>query len=106
MGDSERSDAFGDTRGPNPSSGDAAELEQLRREAALLREQLEQAVGTNGGGRTAREEHQLEARIHSLAGRNSKLMEALQEARQELLALPASAAVATSRGRPRTAPSP
>lgn len=87
MGDSERSDAFGDHRGSNLSSGDAAELERLRREAELLREQLEDAVGSRGGGRVGRDVHQLEARIDSLTARNSKLMETLKEARQQLLAL-------------------
>jgi acetyl-CoA carboxylase carboxyltransferase component len=66
---------------------DAAELEQLRREAAALREQLEQAVGANSGLRSARDVHQLEARIDSLAARNAKLMDTLKEARQQLLAL-------------------
>lgn len=68
------------------SSGDEAELEELRREAAMLREQLEHAVGSHGA-RSARDVHQLEARIDSLAARNSKLMETLKEARQQLLAL-------------------
>lgn len=35
------------------SSGDEAELEELRREAAMLREQLEHAVGSHGGARSA-----------------------------------------------------
>ncbi|ORW28753.1 proteasome ATPase [Mycobacterium paraense] len=87
MGDSERSDAFGNAGDAGMSSGDAAELEQLRREAAVLREQLEHAVGTPGGTRSARDVHQLEARIDSLAARNSKLMDTLKEARQQLLAL-------------------
>ena len=69
------------------SSDDAAELEQLRREAAALREQLDTALGSQGGVRSARDVHQLEARIDSLAARNSKLMETLKEARQQLLAL-------------------
>jgi len=69
------------------SSDDAAELEELRREAAVLREQLEQAVGPSSGLRTARDVHQLEARIDSLAARNAKLMDTLKEARQQLLAL-------------------
>ncbi|OBI18250.1 proteasome ATPase [Mycobacterium sp. E2327] len=87
MGDSERSEAFGNARETGMSSGDAAELEQLRREAAVLREQLDHAVGSAGGTRSARDVHQLEARIDSLAARNSKLMETLKEARQQLLAL-------------------
>ena len=69
------------------SSDDAAELEELRREAAVLREQLENAVGPQSGLRSARDVHQLEARIDSLASRNAKLMETLKEARQQLLAL-------------------
>src|ERR1700739_477647 len=87
MGDSERSEAFGTPRETDMSSDDAAELEQLRREAAVLREQLDHAVGSHGAARSARDVHQLEARIDSLAARNSKLMETLKEARQQLLAL-------------------
>lgn len=87
MGSSERSEAFGTPRESDMSSGDEAELEELRREAAMLREQLEHAVGSHGGARSARDVHQLEARIDSLAARNSKLMETLKEARQQLLAL-------------------
>ncbi|MCV7174514.1 proteasome ATPase [Mycolicibacterium sphagni] len=71
---------------PQLSSEDAAELEELRREASVLREQLENAVG-QGGARSARDAHQLEARIDSLAARNAKLMDTLKEARQQLLAL-------------------
>jgi proteasome-associated ATPase len=87
MSESERA------RGPSAdyedpmSSDDAAELEDLRREAAALREQLESALSAQGGLRSARDVHQLEARIDSLAARNSKLMETLKEARQQLLAL-------------------
>jgi proteasome-associated ATPase len=69
------------------SGGDAAELEELRREAAALREQLETTLSAQGGLRNARDIHQLEARIDSLAARNAKLMETLKEARQQLLAL-------------------
>ncbi|WP_204815093.1 proteasome ATPase [Mycobacterium riyadhense] len=87
MGDSERSDAFKTPRDIPLSSEDAAELEQLRREAAVLREQLEHAVGQQSSTRSARDVHQLEARIDSLAARNSKLTETLKEARQQLLAL-------------------
>jgi proteasome-associated ATPase len=83
MSESHRSDAFGAPM----SSDDAAELEELRREAAALREQLETAVGAQGSMRSARDVHQLEARIDSLAARNAKLMETLKEARQQLLAL-------------------
>lgn len=71
---------------PQLSGEDAAELEELRREAAILRDQLENAAG-QGGARSAREVHQLEARIDSLASRNAKLMDTLKEARQQLLAL-------------------
>ncbi|MEE6177680.1 proteasome ATPase [Mycobacterium sp. 050134] len=87
MGGSERSEAFGTPRESSMSSGEAAELEQLRREAALLREQLESAAEANGSARSVRDVHQLEARIDSLAARNSKLMDTLKEARQQLLAL-------------------
>jgi proteasome-associated ATPase len=83
MSESERSENFGTPM----SSEDAAELEELRREAANLREQLEDAVGAQSGLRTARDVHQLEARIDSLAARNAKLMDTLKEARQQLLAL-------------------
>lgn len=87
MGESERSEAFKTPRDIPLSSGDAAELEQLRREAAILREQLDSAVAHQNPTRSARDVHQLEARIDSLAARNSKLMETLKEARQQLLAL-------------------
>jgi len=71
----------------DPMSGeDAAELERLRREAAILREQV-QNTGGAAGPRSAREITQLEARIDSLAARNAKLMDTLKEARQQLLAL-------------------
>ncbi len=83
MSESERSESYGTPM----SSDEAAELEELRREAAVLREQLENAVGPQSGLRSARDVHQLEARIDSLAARNSKLMETLKEARQQLLAL-------------------
>jgi proteasome-associated ATPase len=86
MGEFER-EAFGSPREPDLSAEDAAELEELRREASLLREQLDNAAGQHGAGRSARDVHQLEARIDSLASRNSKLMETLKEARQQLLAL-------------------
>ncbi|MBB2992952.1 proteasome-associated ATPase [Mycolicibacterium iranicum] len=90
MSESERSEAtdgFGASPNRHLSSEDAAELEQLRREAAALREQLENAVGSQSGLRSARDVHQLEARIDSLAARNAKLMDTLKEARQQLLAL-------------------
>ena len=53
MNESERSEAFGTPRDQGMSSDDAAELEELRREAALLREQLENAVGPQSGLRSA-----------------------------------------------------
>ncbi len=83
MSESERSEGFGTSM----SSDDAAELEQLRREAAVLREQLQDAARAQGSSRSPRDVHQLEARIDSLAARNAKLMETLKEARQQLLAL-------------------
>ncbi|WP_292975853.1 proteasome ATPase [Mycobacterium sp.] len=86
MGEFER-DPFGSPREPDLPTEDAAELEELRREAAILREQLDTAAGSHGAGRSPRDIHQLEARIDSLASRNSKLMETLKEARQQLLAL-------------------
>ena len=91
MSESERSDGFPDGSAAfgsgSMSSEDVAELEALRREAAVLREQLENAVGPQSGLRSARDVHQLEARIDSLAARNAKLMDTLKEARQQLLAL-------------------
>ncbi len=86
MGEFER-EPFGSPREPDLSAEDAAELEELRREASVLREQLDNAVGSEGSGHSPRDVHQLEARIDSLASRNSKLMETLKEARQQLLAL-------------------
>jgi len=86
MGEFDR-EPFGSPREPDLSHEDAAELEELRREAAILREQLDTAAGSHGAGRSPRDIHQLEARIDSLASRNSKLMETLKEARQQLLAL-------------------
>ncbi|MGB0971773.1 MAG: proteasome ATPase [Mycobacterium sp.] len=90
MSESDRSEAS-EVPGASPDSSlsreDARDLEQLRREAAVLREQLENAVGPQSGLRSARDVQQLEARIDSLAARNSKLMDTLKEARQQLLAL-------------------
>ncbi|MBJ7399771.1 proteasome ATPase [Mycolicibacterium sp.] len=79
MSESNRSEALGDSDGE-----DSAELEELRREAALLREQLQSVAG---GQRVTREVQQLEARIDSLGARNAKLMDTLKDARQQLLAL-------------------
>src|SRR3954467_15816714 len=86
MSESERSDGFGTSRESGMPSEDAAELEELRREAAILREQLENAVGPQSGLRSARDVHQLEARIDSLAARKATPMETLKEARQQVLA--------------------
>ncbi len=86
MGDIDR-EPFGSAREPDFSNEDADELEELRRESAILREQLDNAAGSHGAGRSPRDVHQLETRIDSLASRNSKLMETLKEARQQLLAL-------------------
>ena len=44
MSGSERSDGFETSRQPEMSSEDAAELEQLRREAAALRVQLQEVA--------------------------------------------------------------
>ena len=74
MSESHRPDAF------EHGDDDAAEIEHLRREAALLREQLRSSG-------TTREVQQLEARLDSLNIRNAKLMDTLKEARQQLLAL-------------------
>ncbi|CDO08753.1 proteasome ATPase [Mycolicibacterium cosmeticum] len=87
MSESERSENSRDDLSTPLSGEDAAELERLRQETAALREQLENAVGASSGLRTARDVHQLEARIDSLASRNAKLMDTLKEARQQLLAL-------------------
>ena len=96
MSESERSGGyskgFGTPDESRLSSSDAAELEQLRREASVLREQLHDALDSQGSagassGRSARDVQQLEARIDSLASRNAKLMDTLKEARQQLLAL-------------------
>ena len=78
MTESDRSSASG------AHDDDAAELEELRREASILREQLQNA---GGGQRSPREVQQLETRIDSLATRNAKLMDTLKEARQQLLVL-------------------
>jgi len=86
MGEFDR-EPFDSPREFDHSNEDAAELEELRREAAILREQLAHAAGSHGVGGSSREVQQLEARIDSLASRNSKLMETLKEARQQLLAL-------------------
>jgi proteasome-associated ATPase len=74
LSESHRPDAF------EHGDDDATEIEHLRREAALLREQLRSAG-------TSREAQQLEARLDSLNIRNAKLMDTLKEARQQLLAL-------------------
>jgi len=80
MSESHRSQPLG----AHDDGDDAGELEQLRREAARLREQLHNSAE---GQRSPREVQQLEARIDSLASRNAKLMDTLKDARQQLLAL-------------------
>ncbi|MGB2811894.1 MAG: proteasome ATPase [Mycobacterium sp.] len=81
MSESHRPEAFEYGDGEHGEHGDeAAELEQLRREASLLREQLQSAG-------SSREVQQLDARLDSLTARNAKLMDTLKEARQQLLAL-------------------
>ncbi len=87
MSESERSESRRVPEQSGLSSEDAAELEQLRREAAALRAQIQESTAPHGGSRSARDVHQLEARIDSLAARNAKLMDTLKEARQQLLAL-------------------
>ncbi|MEO8814952.1 MAG: proteasome ATPase [Mycobacterium sp.] len=72
---------------PGDDVADLAELAELRREAAVLREQLESAPAPQGGARVSRGVRQLEEHIDSLTVRNSKLMETLKDARQQLLAL-------------------
>ncbi len=47
MGEFER-EPFGSPREPDLSAEDAAELEELRREASILREQLDNAAGSHG----------------------------------------------------------
>ncbi|GFG69776.1 proteasome-associated ATPase [Mycolicibacter senuensis] len=85
MGDSARSGAFDASSGSGTPGDDLAELEELRREAAVLREQLDNAPQDTA--RVGRDVRQLEAHIDSLTARNSKLMDTLKEARQQLLAL-------------------
>ncbi|ORI22514.1 proteasome ATPase [Rhodococcus sp. 1168] len=66
----------------NPESAAArAELDELRTEAAALRRQLGQL------GESPNHVRELETRIDSLSLRNSKLMDTLKEARQQLIAL-------------------
>ncbi|MEB3070488.1 proteasome ATPase [[Mycobacterium] vasticus] len=70
-----------------PESDDAAELEDLRREAAVLREQLGSRTGPQDTSRVGRDIRALESQIDSLTTRNAKLMDTLKDARQQLLAL-------------------
>ncbi len=85
MEDSPRPETFDAPGGPGTPGDDFAELEALRREAALLRAQLESTP--QDSARVGRDVRQLEAHIDSLTARNSKLMDTLKEARQQLLAL-------------------
>ncbi|MEB3023963.1 proteasome ATPase [[Mycobacterium] crassicus] len=84
MGESGRSEAFDASGAPGD---DFAELEELRREAAVLREQLDSKPASQDTSRVGRDVRQLEAQIDSLTTRNAKLMDTLKEARQQLLAL-------------------
>lgn len=75
-----------DTTMPGDIHGDeVAELEVLRRDAARLREQVDSSAPD--AGRVGRDVRQLEDHIDSLTARNSKLMDTLKDARQQLLAL-------------------
>ena len=85
MEDSPRPENFDASGGPGTPGDDFAELEELRREAAMLRAQLDDTP--LDAGRVGRDVRQLEAHIDSLTARNSKLMDTLKEARQQLLAL-------------------
>lgn len=85
MGESPRSENVNASGGPDTPGDDFAELEELRREAAVLRAQVDSAPQDTG--RVGRDVRQLEAQIDSLTTRNAKLMDTLKEARQQLLAL-------------------
>ncbi len=85
MEDSPRPETFDASGGPGTPGDDFAELEELRREAAVLRAQLDNTPQDTT--RVGRDVRQLEAHIDSLTARNSKLMDTLKEARQQLLAL-------------------
>lgn len=87
MRESGRSEGFDATGGPNVPEDDLAELEELRREAAVLREQLDNTSVTQNTARVGRDVRQLESHIDSLTARNAKLMDTLKDARQQLLAL-------------------
>lgn len=90
MSDPQRSavpPSMGAAQNPHVSSDNAAELEQLRREVAMLREQLNTATFLSGDVDDGHDIHDLETRIDSLTVRNTKLMDTLKEARQQLLAL-------------------
>ncbi|BBZ22807.1 proteasome-associated ATPase [Mycolicibacter hiberniae] len=83
--ESPRPEAFDAPGGPGTAGDDFAELEELRREAAMLRAQVESSPRETA--RVGRDVRQLEAHIDALTTRNSKLMDTLKEARQQLLAL-------------------
>ncbi|MEO6792895.1 MAG: proteasome ATPase [Mycobacterium sp.] len=87
MGESGRSEAFDASEGSATPDDDFAELEDLRREAAVLREQLDNTAGPQDTTRVGRDVRQLESHIDSLTVRNAKLMDTLKDARQQLLAL-------------------
>ena len=85
MGEPPRPESFDASGGQYTPGDDFAELEELRREAAMLRAQLDNTPQDTG--RVGRDVRQLEAHIESLTARNSKLMDTLKDARQQLLAL-------------------
>lgn len=87
VGESGRSEAFDASGGPGTPGEDFAELEELRREAAVLREQLDSKPGSPDTSRVGRDVRQLESQIDALTTRNAKLMDTLKDARQQLLAL-------------------
>ena len=65
-----------------------AELDALRAEATVLRRQLDASRGGSPSADTRNTDvRDLESRVDSLSTRNTKLMETLREARQQLIAL-------------------
>ncbi|MBM7414589.1 MULTISPECIES: proteasome ATPase [Nocardiaceae] len=65
-----------------------AELDALRAEATVLRRQLDASRGSAPSADTRNTDvRDLESRVDSLSTRNTKLMETLKEARQQLIAL-------------------
>ncbi|MBY6541255.1 proteasome ATPase [Rhodococcus sp. BP-349] len=65
-----------------------AELDALRAEATVLRRQLDASRGGSPSADTRNSDvRDLESRVDSLSTRNTKLLETLKEARQQLIAL-------------------